>query len=174
MVICLVERFIIIMAETFRGRPRTIHDTEDPLPPGGKYIQDNSIIYLSQDEQTIELTFADGLMYSKADTGDMLLDFFLDLDYGGRWSYWGKLYYGNTRELFEIRGEFQCPDSDRIVMPWDLLMPKMGRVPRQQRDERLAICHACDSLVHGVCLQCGCVMAAKTTLANASCPLNLW
>ena len=42
--------------------------------------------------------------------------------------------------------------------------------------ERMAICLECPSLRHSnlQCRECGCLMAAKTKLANVECPLGKW
>lgn len=65
---------------------------------------------------------------------------------------------------------------NRPAKPWDLFNKNLGRVETEVAEERMAICHACPSLIQaiGQCKECGCIMAAKTKLPNASCPLDKW
>lgn len=50
------------------------------------------------------------------------------------------------------------------------------RVPDEVREERFQICLSCEHLVHKInmCSKCGCLMNAKTWLANQSCPVKKW
>lgn len=64
---------------------------------------------------------------------------------------------------------------DRPARPWDLFNKNLGRVETVIAEERFEICKACPSLaVPGTCKECGCVMALKVKLPNASCPLGKW
>lgn len=65
---------------------------------------------------------------------------------------------------------------DRPARPWDLFNKNLGRVETQIAKERLEICKGCEKFVSATtqCKECGCVMAAKTKLPNASCPLGKW
>jgi hypothetical protein len=60
--------------------------------------------------------------------------------------------------------------------PWDFLDPNTEYVLEEERNNRLDICKACPEFVKltTTCKQCGCFMAAKTKLAEASCPLGKW
>lgn len=56
---------------------------------------------------------------------------------------------------------------------------KNGRVSREIRDERYAVCETCPSFKADSkrCSECGCFMEAKTWLAGPKeyiCPLNKW
>lgn len=66
------------------------------------------------------------------------------------------------------------PNRRSEVRPWDLLDPEEPRVEKQVRDDRFAICKACDRFHVGVCSECLCVMRWKTTLSRASCPIGKW
>ena len=64
---------------------------------------------------------------------------------------------------------------DRPARPWDLFNKNLGRVETVIAEERLAICKACPQLLPtGTCSECGCFMAIKAKLPNASCPLHKW
>lgn len=66
--------------------------------------------------------------------------------------------------------------STRPARPWDMFNKNLGRVETEIAEKRLSICKACDKyikLTHQ-CIECGCIMNAKTKLPNASCPLNKW
>jgi hypothetical protein len=60
--------------------------------------------------------------------------------------------------------------------PWDFLDPNTEYVLEEERNNRLDICKACPEFVKLTtsCKKCGCFMAAKTKLAEASCPLGKW
>ncbi len=60
--------------------------------------------------------------------------------------------------------------------PWDFLDPNTEYVTEEEKNKRLDICKACPELVKltTTCKQCGCFMAAKAKLAEASCPLGKW
>jgi len=60
--------------------------------------------------------------------------------------------------------------------PWDVLNPNAPRVDEAQAASRMDICLGCDELVQVTkqCKQCGCFMAGKVKLANATCPLGKW
>jgi hypothetical protein len=61
------------------------------------------------------------------------------------------------------------------VTPFDLLSNK-NCTSREVRDKRLDICKECERLFKPTytCKECGCFMALKTWLKEASCPLNKW
>lgn len=62
----------------------------------------------------------------------------------------------------------------RPARPWDLFNTRLGRVETEVARERMAICAACPNLRAGVCAECHCVMALKTKLPNAVCPIGHW
>lgn len=41
-------------------------------------------------------------------------------------------------------------------------------------DERLEICSKCDHYGGWVCNKCGCILAIKTRIPIAECPINKW
>jgi hypothetical protein len=66
--------------------------------------------------------------------------------------------------------------SPRAARPWDLLNRKIGRVDGSVAAQRLRLCHACPRFIKLTrqCSECGCFMAAKVKLPNASCPVGTW
>lgn len=60
------------------------------------------------------------------------------------------------------------------VNVFDIIDPNQPRVSKNIRNDRLSICKQCERYSMGRCLECGCFMKLKTTLANASCPLHKW
>lgn len=59
--------------------------------------------------------------------------------------------------------------------PWHLL-DKENYVEENLAQERLSICKLCPELIKLTtqCKKCGCFMAAKTKLKQATCPLGKW
>jgi hypothetical protein len=52
---------------------------------------------------------------------------------------------------------------------------KMGIIPVSELSEqRMEICRQCEFLKAQFCMKCGCLMAAKTKLNRASCPVGKW
>jgi hypothetical protein len=60
--------------------------------------------------------------------------------------------------------------------PWDVLNPNAPKSSEEEAQQRLNICLDCERLVQLTkqCLECGCIMAVKVKLKNATCPLNKW
>jgi hypothetical protein len=60
--------------------------------------------------------------------------------------------------------------------PWDVLNPNSPRSQQDLASGRYDICLSCDRFINLTkqCRECGCIMTAKTKLANASCPLGKW
>lgn len=57
----------------------------------------------------------------------------------------------------------------------DALNPRIKRLSRLQRKERLDICRSCDQYMRmEKCAVCGCIMPIKVGLPHASCPLGKW
>jgi len=50
------------------------------------------------------------------------------------------------------------------------------KLPEEIRQSRYSICNDCEFFFKPTttCLKCGCVMAAKTYLPSASCPIGKW
>jgi hypothetical protein len=59
--------------------------------------------------------------------------------------------------------------------PWHLL-DKENYVEENVAEERLSICKSCPELIKLTtqCKKCGCFMAAKTKLKQATCPIGKW
>lgn len=60
--------------------------------------------------------------------------------------------------------------------PWDMINPNTDFVADDVAATRFNICKACPELIKLTkqCRKCGCFMAAKTKLANATCPIGKW
>lgn len=56
----------------------------------------------------------------------------------------------------------------------DLFKPSMERSEKDLVEERMAICQTCPFFTGKRCKKCGCFMALKTTLRQASCPIGKW
>jgi hypothetical protein len=56
----------------------------------------------------------------------------------------------------------------------DLFKPSMERSEKELVEERMAICQTCPFFTGKRCRKCGCFMALKTTLRQASCPIGKW
>jgi hypothetical protein len=63
-----------------------------------------------------------------------------------------------------------------VVRPWDIINPKIEKLPKKEYQKRLDICLGCDRLIKSTkqCKECGCFMNIKTQLPHASCPLGKW
>ena len=64
----------------------------------------------------------------------------------------------------------------RVVRPWDLLNKDIERSSEEVKNEIMEICRSCPFFIKITtqCSKCGCVMEAKTRLAEASCPVDKW
>lgn len=60
--------------------------------------------------------------------------------------------------------------------PWDIINPEVEFVDSKISNDRFSICKQCPELINLTkqCKKCGCFMAAKTKLPNATCPLGKW
>jgi hypothetical protein len=60
--------------------------------------------------------------------------------------------------------------------PWHLLDATKYLNDEKAVSKRLEICKACPELIQLTtqCKKCGCIMAAKTKLEAAKCPLGKW
>lgn len=72
-------------------------------------------------------------------------------------------------------GEELTDEQVHDVTPFDLLSSS-NYTTRDTRDARLGVCKGCERLFKPTrtCRECGCFMAAKTWLKDASCPLGKW
>lgn len=66
--------------------------------------------------------------------------------------------------------------DQKPVRPWDLWDDSVPRASDEERDRRFEICKGCEHLIKFTkqCTKCGCLMALKTKLAPASCPVGKW
>lgn len=60
--------------------------------------------------------------------------------------------------------------------PWDLVNPNVQWAGDEKAAARYEVCKFCPELIKLTkqCKQCGCFMAAKTKLNDATCPLGKW
>lgn len=60
--------------------------------------------------------------------------------------------------------------------PWDIINPNTEWADESLSKERYSICQSCPELIKltKTCKKCGCFMAAKTKLQNATCPISKW
>ena len=67
-------------------------------------------------------------------------------------------------------------NSGDVVRPWDIINPKIEKLPKKEYQKRLDICLGCDRLIKSTkqCKECGCFMNIKAQLPHASCPLGKW
>lgn len=78
-------------------------------------------------------------------------------------------------EKINKEGKIETPGV-RGAKPWDLINPKIERVPEHIAEKRYEICKKCPEFRKFTtqCSICNCFMGAKTKLPNASCPLHKW
>lgn len=78
--------------------------------------------------------------------------------------------YADGIEVYEISDEY----ADQVT-PLDLLNSK-NYTSKEQRDERFGVCKGCERFFKPTktCKECGCFMALKTYLKDATCPLGKW
>ena len=53
-------------------------------------------------------------------------------------------------------------------------IPPRDRCPEEVYASRLAACRACDDLVGGTCLKCGCYPEFRAAFARNRCPAGKW
>lgn len=54
------------------------------------------------------------------------------------------------------------------------MIPPANRTPPPERERRLRICEACESLKDGQCVECACIVRIKVAGADQECPLKKW
>lgn len=66
--------------------------------------------------------------------------------------------------------------NNREAKPWDLINPKIKKIPESTANKRYEICKRCPEFkkLTGQCSICHCFMSAKVKLPDASCPLHKW
>ena len=67
-------------------------------------------------------------------------------------------------------------NKNSAVGPMDLINPNSEWATEEVSSERYSICKACPELIKLTkqCKKCGCFMAAKTRLQQATCPIGKW
>ena len=83
-------------------------------------------------------------------------------------------YEASVREGRLPEGGFTDEHAEQ-VSPLDLLSSN-NYTSKEHRAARLNVCRDCSSLFKPTrtCRECGCFMALKTWLKDASCPLGKW
>lgn len=51
-------------------------------------------------------------------------------------------------------------------------LPQEDKVPDQEYEKRLEVCRKCDSLLNGICIECGCYVEMRAALSVRHCPLG--
>lgn len=66
--------------------------------------------------------------------------------------------------------------NEKPVRPWDLFNKNKERATEELKNKRMEICRNCEFFISLTqqCKKCGCIMPAKTTLAEAFCPIHKW
>jgi hypothetical protein len=66
--------------------------------------------------------------------------------------------------------------DQRPVRPWDLFNKNKERTTEEMKSKRMEICRGCEFFISLTqqCKKCGCIMPAKTSLAEAVCPIHKW
>lgn len=79
-------------------------------------------------------------------------------------------------EIYKEKNKDMVEDLSRTVKPWDMINPNAKRADESLANERYSICQACPELIKLTkqCKKCGCFMAAKTKLLDATCPIGKW
>jgi hypothetical protein len=86
---------------------------------------------------------------------------------------WNKLLCANGVTVSPWREYKKKIGSTR---PWDVLNHNAPKSSVFEAQERLDVCLECPSLIHATkqCKECGCFMALKVKLKEATCPLGKW
>jgi hypothetical protein len=60
--------------------------------------------------------------------------------------------------------------------PMAFLDPNTVYSTEEEQEQRLNICNYCEHFFKPIkqCKKCGCIMSAKVSLKNASCPIGKW
>ena len=82
----------------------------------------------------------------------------------------------NTFTPDELKNILGDSKNETTVKPWDLVNPNTEWAEKSLSDKRYNICRGCPELIKFTkqCKKCGCFMAVKTKLQEATCPLGKW
>lgn len=60
--------------------------------------------------------------------------------------------------------------------PWDVFDPRVENIAEEDAIKRYETCLACPRLLQSTkqCRECGCFMALKVKLKEATCPIGKW
>jgi len=85
------------------------------------------------------------------------------------------LWLEKNHQPEEINVE-EVRNTPKPVRPWDMLKTSTEMASNELQEERYSICKACPKFINSTsqCRECGCFMAMKTSLLQATCPLNKW
>ena len=53
-------------------------------------------------------------------------------------------------------------------------LPSAERAADDLREKRLSACKQCERLTDGMCAACGCYVELRATIADQSCPYDVW
>lgn len=69
--------------------------------------------------------------------------------------------------------EMSEADGQRIQVYIDAIKPR-DRVDVSVYEQRLALCRACERLLSGTCMSCGCYVEIRAFLKTGRCPKKVW
>lgn len=80
------------------------------------------------------------------------------------------------RESFGRESYIVKMSDQKPVRPWDLFNKNKERTTEEMKAKRMEICKSCEFFISLTqqCKKCGCIMPAKTSLAEAFCPIHKW
>jgi len=86
-----------------------------------------------------------------------------------------ELWLEKNRQPEEINVE-EITNTPKPVRPWDMLKTSTEMASDELQEKRYSICKSCPKFINSTsqCRECGCFMAMKTSLLQATCPLNKW
>lgn len=89
---------------------------------------------------------------------------------------WGILSMTEKTKWEQYLEKQKEKSGNKDVKPWDLLNPHTEYIDRETSESRYEICKSCPELFELTkqCKKCGCFMALKTKMKEASCPIGKW
>ena len=77
-------------------------------------------------------------------------------------------------KLCLIRDMAEKADIYEYVKKTRAMLPASEKAPDELYEERLNFCLACESLLAGTCLKCGCYVEIRAASKAAHCPISRW
>lgn len=73
-----------------------------------------------------------------------------------------------------LLSEFDMAFYAETVSDYIALIPEEKKTPAPEYNRRLDVCKACESLLDGMCGECGCFIEIRAAKVWMSCPCNKW